>query len=80
MAVVFLAAALLLVMVRHRWAPIAVMVVDVVALVGYVALSGARADPWAWPGLLVKAFQLALLAALALLLLRGRTTERAATG
>ena len=72
---VFLASAVLLLLVERRWAWIAVALLNVVVIVGYFALAGVREPPFAWPGLAIKALQLVTLGSVLVLVVRGRRVE-----
>ena len=72
MAVVFAVAALLLMRFRSAILWVAVVVLQLMVLVGYAAFAGYRLPPFEPWGLIVKLDQVVLLAATVYLLVRGR--------
>jgi len=61
---------------RRVWLPVALL--QVIVLVGYVAASAVRNPPYEIWGLLIKAVQVAVLAAVAYLVIRGPEVRHAA--
>jgi len=75
-AAVFVASGILLLVVQRRWAWVTVALLNAVVIVGYFAVAGVRQPPFEWPGLAIKALQLATLVAVVALSLRaGRATR-----
>lgn len=73
---VFVVAAALVLLVRNRWVLGAVGLVTLVTLIGYFAVAGVREPPFEPWGLLIKVLQVAMLAAVGLLVFGRRAREQ----
>jgi hypothetical protein len=74
----FLLVAGLLLAVRRRWAWIAIAVFDALTIVAYFAVAEVRDPPFETWGLLIKALQVVLMAAVVYLIVRARSPDSAA--
>lgn len=79
MGAVFGITAVLLWFVRSRILWVAVAVIQVIVLVGYVAFASYREPPFDLWGLVIKGAQAVILAAMVYLVVRGRETESTTT-